>query len=369
MPVGRQTMAMTPRGQNIKLSPNSMTGGYAEPGQAVSICSASCSTALVLLALAVSGCASTPSALDPRGPVAREISDVAWVLFGIAFVVFLIVLSVLLHGAFRRRDSADGIDRRPVGTRTFAIGGVGVALTTIILVGLVLVDLRTSNAIAQAPTKSVLAVTVIGHEWWWEFQYRNYGFVTANEMHMPAGKPVDVSGTSVDVIHSFWVPQLQGKADLIPGHTNSLWLQADNPGEFRGQCAEYCGDQHAHMAFYVVADPQDRYNAWLDGQRRPALQPSDPVARHGMETFPGSACAGCHTIRGTAAQGKVGPDLTHVGSRGWIAAGTLTTTRDNLVRWISDPQGVKPGNRMPDLGLDPGGDFVQAASAYLFELK
>ena len=171
----------------------------------------------------------------------------------------------------------------------------------------------------------------------------------------------------IDVIHSFWVPSLQGKRDLIPGRTTLEWLQADRPGEYRGQCAEFCGLQHAHMAFWVIAEPPDRFNAWMDRQLQPAAEPSDEQAKHGQEIFLKSACVLCHAIRGTAAAAQVGPDLTHFGSRKTIAAGTLTNTKGNLAGWIADPQNIKPGTHMATVPIQPA--EMQPLIDYLESLK
>src|SRR5436190_14909164 len=197
-----------------------------------------------------------------------------------------------------------------------------------------------------------MTVRVVGHQWFWEVRYPGTKAVTANEIHIPARTRVNVVGKTADVIHSFWVPELNRKIDLVPGATTRVLLEADEPGVYRGECAEYCGLQHAHMAMYVIADPPDRFRAWLAGQARPARRPRPGVAGQGARLFTSAdACSGCHTIRGTNAQGDVGPDLTHVASRLTLAAATLPNRPDDLLRWISEPQHVKPGARMPDLSF------------------
>jgi cytochrome c oxidase subunit 2 len=190
---------------------------------------------------------------------------------------------------------------------------------------------------------------------------------TANEIHVPVGRPVVLELRSTDVIHSFWPPNLSAKRDLIPGHENSLWLQADAPGEYRGQCAEFCGHQHAKMAFLVVAEPPDSFAGWLARQRDTAATPADSLTRRGQEVFLGSACPMCHAIGGTPAGSRVGPDLTHLGSRRTLAAGTLPNTRGNLAGWIVNPQAIKPGAKMPPNALSP--DDLQALLAYLETLR
>jgi cytochrome c oxidase subunit 2 len=217
-------------------------------------------------------------------------------------------------------------------------------------------------------------VDVIGHQWWWDFQYRSdrpQELVSSpNELHLPVGVRVVLRAVSRDVIHSFWVPNLHGKRDLIPGQVTPLWLQADRPGVYRGQCAEFCGVQHAHMAFVVVAEPLDRFNAWLQHQRQPAPPPvatDDGAVRRGHELFMQQPCVTCHAIRGTDAGARLGPDLTHVGSRMTLAAGALPNTPEHLSRWIAEAQSVKPGNRMPTISL--GDDDRRALVAYLRSLQ
>jgi cytochrome c oxidase subunit 2 len=219
--------------------------------------------------------------------------------------------------------------------------------------------------------KNAVTIEVTGQQWWWQVRYLDPDpskiFVTANEIHIPVGQPVTIKLRSTDVIHSFWVPNLVGKKDLIPGHDAVLWLQADKPGVFRGQCAEYCGLQHAHMAFWVVAEPPTRFAAWLNQQRGEAVQPSTSSEQRGQQVFLSSPCIMCHTIQGTPAGATVGPDLTHIASRSYIAAGTLPNTRGQLAGWIVDSQAIKPGNRMPPNSLNP--DDLQALLDYLQSLK
>ena len=216
--------------------------------------------------------------------------------------------------------------------------------------------------------RSALTVDVIGHRWWWEVRYPSRGIVTANDVHVPVGQPVRIVLTSVDVNHSFWVPQLTCKTDLIPGVTNSMWIQADHAGTFRGQCAEYCGVQHAQMIFYVVADPPATFQQWLATQAAPAAaQPVGSALAQGQQVFETAPCASCHTIRGTTARGTLGPDLTHFGSRVSVGAGARPNTTGNLAGWIIDSQGIKPGNLMPPMQLSP--QDLQALIAYLESLK
>jgi Heme/copper-type cytochrome/quinol oxidases, subunit 2 len=217
-----------------------------------------------------------------------------------------------------------------------------------------------------------MAITVTGYQWWWGIDYKDPNlqaeFSTANEMHIPVGKTVRVTLVSADVIHSFWVPQLQGKMDVIPGDTNEVRLFASRPGDYRGQCAEFCGAQHAHMAMHVIADEPAAFQRWIAAQRQSAAAPSDTLAARGAQLFQTGACALCHTVRGTAAAGMIGPDLTHVGSRATIAAGTLANTTENLDAWIANAPSLKPGTRMPALPQLSAGQ-VHALSAYLKSLR
>ena len=202
-----------------------------------------------------------------------------------------------------------------------------------------------SSVNAESP--SAMRVEVVGHQWWWEYRYPDLNVVTANELHVPVGVPLRLELTSNDVIHSFWAPQFGWKKDAIPGKTNTMPVQVDQPGVYDGTCTEYCGTQHAWMRVRVVAQSTDEFNAWVQQQQQPASSSQDPTAARGQQVFTGSTCVNCHTLRGTTANGQVGPDLTHFGSRSIIGAGVLENTPDNLRQWISNPQAIKPGVLMP----------------------
>jgi cytochrome c oxidase subunit 2 len=229
--------------------------------------------------------------------------------------------------------------------------------------------------VAQRPLfagrASTAGIRVIGHQWWWEVRYDGATpgemFTTANEIHIPVGTPIKLSLESTDVIHSFWVPSLAGKQDLIPGHNNSIELLAQKPGVYRGQCAEFCGLQHAHMGLLVVAEPTQAFEQWQAAQRAAAAQPQEDERAKGAQVFVSKPCALCHTIRGTSAGGNFGPDLTHLGSRAYIGADVLPLTMGSLAAWIADPHGVKPGVNMPPVHLKP--DELNAVTAYLIGLK
>jgi cytochrome c oxidase subunit 2 len=245
-----------------------------------------------------------------------------------------------------------------------------VTVTIVILFGILLASIWTARLGATRPSSAV-TIALTGHQWWWEIEYEDAipsrRVTLANEMHIPVGRPIVIKVTSRDVIHSFWVPNLAGKRDLIPGYTTAIWLQADSPGIYRGQCAEFCGRQHANMAIDLVAQPEADFEAWLDGQRQTAPPPQDSTAQRGLEVFKAGQCVACHTILGTLAHGQLGPDLTHVASRRTIGAGTLPNTRAHMAEWIVDSQANKPGNLMPPNVL-PDTD-VQALVTYLETLK
>jgi cytochrome c oxidase subunit II len=308
------------------------------------------------------------SALHPAGPGAASISQLWWLMFWTCTAVYIVVLAALWTGVRRaRRSSAAPSSERGL-TRSVA---AATGMTVVLLFGLLFASVITGRAIASIGSAESLVIEVTGNQWWWNVEYHNpdpsLGVTTANELHIPVGRQIRVQFKSNDVIHSFWVPNLHGKMDLIPGRQTVLWLQADKPGVYRGQCAEYCGLQHANMAFSVIAETSDDFERWLMAQRQPAPPPASPEQQRGLEVLQSGTCAMCHTVRGTLAGGRTAPDLTHVATRSTLAAGTLPNVRDNLARWIADPQHVKPGSRMPSTGISP--EDLQALLAYLETLK
>ncbi|HEX7022268.1 MAG TPA: cytochrome c oxidase subunit II [Trueperaceae bacterium] len=321
----------------------------------------------VLAMVTLSACAGVQSALAPASTAAERIALWWWIMFWIAFAVALLVLALLLTGLARSgpRARPDITPRPDRGWMTLIVLG-GIVAPVVVLGGIMGFNLVTEGAIAASARQPEMDVLVIGHQWWWEVNYPKAGFRTANEIHIPAGIPVKIKLTSADVIHSFWVPELHGKIDLIPGRTNTLVLEADKPGIYRGQCAEYCGLQHAKMAFLVFADPPEQYAAWLKGQQAAAAPPATPRQERGQQVFLSSACVYCHTVRGTNASGKLGPDLTHLASRSTLGAVSVTNSRGNLGGWIVNSQSIKPGNRMPPMVLDA--DDLQALLDYLQSL-
>jgi cytochrome c oxidase subunit 2 len=327
------------------------------------------------LLVAVAGCrgALDQSMLEPSGPQAGRITTQFWFSFWVATAVYLLTVGFLFHALGRsRRRARDGgalpADAERAMTRGVAVGS---GLTLGILLVFLFYDFSVGRTLSPVPAVRPLTIELVGHQWWWEVHYDDSipqnRVTTANEIHVPVGEPVLFRLTAQDVIHSFWVPNLAGKKDLIPGYTQTMWFQADTAGVYRGQCAEFCGMQHAKMALFVIAEPRDRFNAWTRQMRKPAETPGDSAARQGSEIFMTRSCAMCHAIDGTSAGASNGPDLTHLASRRTIAAGTLANTRGNLAGWIVDPQTIKPGANMPPNMLAP--KELDALLAYLETLK
>lgn len=306
------------------------------------------------------------SALHPDSVDARAVLDLAWVMFAGAGAILLLVV-VLTFAAWR-----GGPTLRGWLAGEGLVVGAGIVFPVVTLTALLVYGLLLLRDAAGAADPQALRVEVIGHQFWWRVRYADdadgAAFETANEIHIPAARDVLLRLRSADVIHSFWVPRLAGKLDMIPGQVNELRLRADTPGRMRGQCAEFCGQSHAAMAFEVVAHEPAAFAAWLEGQRRVAARSSDPIVRTGAALFRDAGCGGCHVVRGTEADGDLGPDLTHVASRRMIAAGTLPTHVGTLAGWVSDAQGLKPGNRMPGFQQFSGVE-LRALAAYLASLE
>jgi cytochrome c oxidase subunit II len=328
--------------------------------------------ALLLIALPIAGCQGWQSALDAQGPTARSLADMFWIFAAVLTVVWVVTMTALVLSLRKRRPAgADPLATDPATERRMTVVvSVAVGLTLVTVLALTGLSYGAQKALFSR-TDGALTLRITGHQWWWEITYEdpqtNMVFTTANEIHIPVGEPVQVKLESSDVIHSFWIPNLTGKMDAITGRQNQIQMQADRPGVFRGQCAEFCGFQHAHMGIMVIAEAKEDYLRWRDHQVSSALAPSDPERQRGMEIFLSKPCMMCHQIRGTDAGGRVAPDLTHVGSRRYIAAGTLETTRGNIAAWIVDPHSVKPGVNMPTIQLEA--DEVQPLASYLEGLK
>lgn len=328
---------------------------------------------------ALVGCGSTsPSVVDPHSPEASHIAGLFWLMLWISVGIYALVLGFVVVSFRARHAKSDGhgtevgewatpssstASERRRSSRFIIAGGLAMPIVVLAVVGIATV--RTTNAVRRGP--SVVKINVEAERWWWRLTYPDNGVVSANEIHVPVGEPVELTLTSDNVIHSVWVPELNGKTDVIPGQTNHMTFTADAAGEYRGQCAEFCGIGHALMAFVVIADPPADYARWLDTNEAHAVTPSTGAAERGATFLESSSCAGCHNVAGTAAVGTFGPDLTHFGSRTTIAAVTLPNTPSNLHRWLADTQGVKRGALMPQIDLTDAqiGNLV----AYLESLK
>jgi cytochrome c oxidase subunit 2 len=288
-------------------------------------------------------------------------------MFWVCATVWCAVAVAAAIAISRGRRGRSGASDTQLGRVVALAGGISV----VALVGLLFQSVVTGRSLDTLRTPDALRIQVTGNQWWWDVQYvtanPSLRVTTANEIHIPVGRPVRFDLLSTDVIHSLWIPNLQGKIDLVPGRMNELWLRADTAGVYRGQCAEYCGLEHAKMALVVVAEAPDDFERWLAGNRAPAPAPVTPGQQQGKEVVERGPCAMCHNITGTSAGGRSAPDLTHIASRSTLGAGTLPNTRGHLAGWIADPQAIKPGNRMPPPGLS--GAELQAVLAYLESLK
>jgi cytochrome c oxidase subunit 2 len=327
--------------------------------------------AALAAALLLGGCERQFSALNPAGPQAERISDLTWLMVWMGSAVYVLVIGTMLYAAWRAHRRAESLGGPEVERKLHLRVGAAVAVTLVILLFLLFHDYWTGRQLAAFAEPDALTVRVTGHQWWWEFEYEDRNpsrrLTTANELHIPVGRRVRVDVTSGDVIHSFWAPNLHGKLDATPGYTGTTYFRADRPGIYHGRCAEFCGNQHAHMDFLVIAEPPGRFAAWYEHQLRSATPPADSLQQKGQQVFLGHACAMCHTVRGTPAGSRLGPDLTHLGSRLSIAAVTLPNTRGHLGGWVMDPQSIKPGVKMPPNALAP--DELEALLSYLEGLK
>jgi cytochrome c oxidase subunit 2 len=312
----------------------------------------------------LAGCGSKTDMLRPGGPGARDVASLWWWMLGGCSFGLAFVTALLIAAWFKRRSMGPGRDPgERAGWIVVLTLGVGVMVAGMVALFVVsdVVVIRGTEAPAASSTS--LTVRAVGHLWYWEFTYPGTNAVTADELHIPARTPVLVQVRSADVIHSFWVPELNRKIDAIPGQQNAVELYADRPGTFRGECNQYCGLQHAHMGFLVVADPPAKFRRWLAHESRPA----HATASAGERVFMQGPCSSCHTIRGTTAHGDVGPDLTHLASRTTLGGVTIPNGPAELARWITDSQTIKPGNQMPDVELR--GTTLRALVAYLETLE
>lgn len=326
----------------------------------------------LIAAMPLAGCENWQSAWQAHGASALSLKHLIIFIVAVCSVVWALVMVAMIYALLRRRDTR----RAPtelIPSRERRIGRIVTACvgaTAVIIAVFTIASFVTTHALSVAGPDD-LTIRISGMQWWWGVRYLgpdpSQAFETANEIHIPARRNVHLVLEGDDVIHSFWVPSLAGKQDLIPGRVNEITIRAEQPGVYRGQCAEFCGLQHAHMSFFVIADEPADFDRWMAAQRAPATQATDEEIAAGRDAFMAKPCAACHTIRGTQATGTTGPDLTHVGSRKTIGAGLFETTRGSLAAWIADPQTLKPGNNMPLVPLSP--DELRAISAYLASLK
>ena len=327
--------------------------------------------AVPVCAFGLAGCgANGQNSLHPYSHPARDIASLWWWMLGASSIGLALVVGLLFAAWARRKRSVRDDDPKP-GERAgwIVVIGLGIVMPVAVVASLfVIADIFVIGTTeAPAAGSTAMTIDVVAHQWWWEVRYPGTKAVTANEIHIPVDTRIDVVATSADVIHSFWVPELNRKVDTIPGQRNRVLLYTSTPGVYRGQCAEYCGLQHAHMSLEVVAQKPTAFKHWLADRSSPARAPTTALERAGRRLFLDGACQSCHTLRGTPASGKVGPDLTHVGGRSTLAALTIPNTPAQLSRWIDGSQSIKPGNQMPDFDYSPA--QLRALVAYLESLK
>lgn len=313
------------------------------------------------------------STFDVQGPVAREQLHVFWWTLAIVVFLTLTVGGVFFYTLIRFRSKPGEDDAVPEQSHGNANVEIALIIASCILLLVIAVPNAKALFLMDAPPKEEgepIKVVAIGHQWWWEFQYPDLGITTANELHIPAGRPVDFDLKSADVLHSFWVPKLAGKMDVIPGQINKIWFKADKADKFYGQCTEFCGDSHANMRFLVYSHEQADFDQWVREQKKDGVKPETPDQVNGQQVFM-KGCNSCHAVKGTGAMGVVGPDLTHFGSRDTLGAAIYDNTDENLAKWLRDPKGMKPGNLMnlEQVNMVLSDRDVNALVAYLKSLK
>lgn len=314
--------------------------------------------AFVTSTVLLSGCArqdsfiNTPSMLAPQGPLAGRIAGLSWFMIILGSLVFIGVMAYLVYAIWGNRgyELEEELQRPNEGSGIVLTWGAGfTAVVLVVLFGLNIFTMRANNQVRNEGEG--LVIDVIGRQWWWEVQYTQQGFETANEIRIPAGQPVTLRLTTKDVIHSLWIPELNGKLDMIPNQVNELTLVADQTGEYWGECAEFCGTQHGKMKLMVIVQTEEEFTDWLDGQQTVPPPPEDELAVKGQEVFLGSACVYCHNVEGTNASGDLGPDLTHLNSRRTLGAGIMEYSLGRVGLWVLDSHQYKPGNLMPPMDL------------------
>lgn len=325
------------------------------------------------LAVILAGCSTGDAydALGDRGAVSEQINNLFFPVFFVAVFVFFAVEGLLLFTIirFRKRPNSDALPVQTHGNTRLEVGWT--IVPSVVLAIIAVPTIATIVDLAQKPTDAI-QVKVIARQWFWEFRYTGpdgQEVVTANEMHIPTGRKIYASITSEDVIHSFWVPNLAGKQDAVPNRISPLNFSAKADGVYQGACAEFCGDSHALMKFIVIAEPQGQFDQWLAGQAQPAAQVSGGSVERGRQVFMANACIGCHTVKGTAAQGAIAPNLTHFGSRITLGAGRLENKPENVFRWIQNPRQFKPGAKMPAWQGTLSDEDIRAVVDYLESLK
>lgn len=333
--------------------------------------------------MALTGCHYAQSTFNNHGPASRSIGNLSWAMT-VLFLVFTLVMGVLLGIAFYKRRGSLA-EHEPIdadgGQIWIAVGGLAIpliVLTVLFVAGLSLMSDFPIHGMRGMPNSSQMVgsmkpeILIIGHQWWWEIHYLNddpsKSFITANELHLPAGQSVNIEVRTADVMHSFWIPALNGKVDLIPGQPNYIRIVASQPGIYKGQCAEFCGEEHSRMRLLAVVQEPDAYRAWIADQLKPGAEPTTPEAKAGQQIFESGPCAMCHTVRGTTAGGRVAPDLTHIGSRQMIASDMYPNNVGYLEAWITNAQSLKPDALMPNLA-DFTGEQISDLVAYLRGLK
>jgi len=338
---------------------------------------------LLAAIMALAGCRDVQSTYNVHGPAARSIGNLSWAMT-ILFVLTTLIMGILLAIAFyRRRGSLAEHD--PIeaggGQMWIAIGGIAIpiiVLTALFVAGLSLMSNFPIHGMPGMPSSEQMVrsmkpdILIVGHQWWWEIRYLNddpsKSFITANELHLPLHQPVNIEVETADVMHSFWIPALNGKVDMIPGQPNFIRIVASQTGDFTGQCAEFCGDDHAFMRLLAIVQDPKAYNAWIADQLKPGAEPTTPAAKAGEQLFVSAPCALCHTVRGTTAGGRVAPDLTHIGSRQMLASNIFPNNDAYLTAWITNAQSLKPDCLMPDLPVFTGEQITDVV-AYLRQLR
>jgi cytochrome c oxidase subunit 2 len=302
--------------------------------------------------------------MSPEGPVSRRADELWDITFALAAVIFVIVEGLIVFALIKFRHRPGRQAAQFHGNTKLEV--VLTLVPALILAGLAIPTVKAIADLSQKPDNA-LEVKVIGHQFWWEYQYSDLDVITANELHVPINQPVYLTLEGVDVIHSFWIPKLTGKQDVVPGRINHMWFEAEKPATYYGQCTEYCGLSHANMRLRVVAmTPQD-FQTWVSEQQQPAVSPSESLAVQGEKVFMEGPCINCHAVEGTDAQARIGPDLTHFASRATFAGAIFDNNAENLTTWLEDPPAVKPGSKMPDYGLST--EDIQALVAYLQSLE